>query len=223
MINSSKTRTGQTLARVPPAKAELFLRELTNLADGLPATRRLKARFPDLVPGRAWWVDQQQKALEEMYDVKLAGDEFDEELHWKHLLQIRDGLRLIWVEPDLRRREWLVFRLRDHVMGREDPRFIEAVGPISSDSPFKHLPPPSSFEQATMYLFKWADRARYCGNPDCPAPYFFVQRRSQKYCSEACALPAQREFKRRWWAEHGEARRKARRGRAKKSQRKRGK
>ncbi len=48
-----------------------------------------------------------------------------------------------------------------------------------------------------------ADRLRVCPNGGCPAPYFIAKRRSQKYCSEACALPAQREFKRAWWTEHG--------------------
>ncbi len=65
-----------------------------------------------------------------------------------------------------------------------------------------------------------ATRLRFCPNASCPAPYFVARRRSQKYCSDACALPSQREFKRRWWAEHGEARRKAP---SKRSRRERGK
>jgi len=64
---------------------------------------------------------------------------------------------------------------------------------------------------------------RFRANPDCKAPYFFARRRSQKYCRDLCALPSQKEFKRRWCAEHGEARRKARKASEKKSQRKRGK
>jgi hypothetical protein len=53
-------------------------------------------------------------------------------------------------------------------------------------------------------------RARYCANPECPAPYFFVKRKNQRYCSEICAAPAQRELKRKWWAKHGEDWRKSR-------------
>ena len=74
-----------------------------------------------------------------------------------------------------------------------------------------------------------ADRMRYCQNPSCPAPYFLAKRRSQKYCSDACSLPAQREFKRAWWQDHGEEwrakrakKKEAKRG-SRKSQRKRGK
>lgn len=40
-------------------------------------------------------------------------------------------------------------------------------------------------------------------NDGCPTPYFLKYRPQQEFCSEACALPRQREFKRRWWAEHG--------------------
>lgn len=49
-----------------------------------------------------------------------------------------------------------------------------------------------------------ADRMRVCPNSECPASYFLAKRRSQKYCSEVCAVPVQREFKRRWWAKSGE-------------------
>lgn len=44
-----------------------------------------------------------------------------------------------------------------------------------------------------------ADLMRVCLNPDCPARYFVADRRSQKFCSEKCAEPARREYKRRWW------------------------
>jgi hypothetical protein len=42
-----------------------------------------------------------------------------------------------------------------------------------------------------------------CENQDCPHPYFLRYRPKQLYCSEKCALPSQREFKKRWWSEHG--------------------
>jgi len=37
----------------------------------------------------------------------------------------------------------------------------------------------------------------------CLTPYFLKYRPQQEFCSAACAKPRQREFKRRWWAEHG--------------------
>jgi hypothetical protein len=44
---------------------------------------------------------------------------------------------------------------------------------------------------------------KVCGNPECPAPYYIAQRRSQRYCGEQCADLFQREAKRSWWQEHG--------------------
>jgi hypothetical protein len=60
-----------------------------------------------------------------------------------------------------------------------------------------------TFAQVLLRAFEIVDRMRYCPTLGCPAPYFIAQRRSQKYCSDACAVPAQREFKRAWWREHG--------------------
>jgi hypothetical protein len=72
------------------------------------------------------------------------------------------------------------------------------------NAPFRNAVP------ALSYTVKAGDKARYCANPECPAPYFFVQRKNQRYCSEICAAPAQRELKRRWWAEYGDEWRAAR-------------
>ncbi len=58
-------------------------------------------------------------------------------------------------------------------------------------------------DRALDFLLKWHYKARYCGNPDCPAHYFFGTRTNQQFCSEFCAEHGQREAKRRWWAEHG--------------------
>ncbi|MDE3179055.1 MAG: hypothetical protein KGM47_05275 [Acidobacteriota bacterium] len=38
----------------------------------------------------------------------------------------------------------------------------------------------------------------------CQTPYFIRYRPRQKFCSDACALPSQRAFKRDWWSKHGE-------------------
>ncbi len=76
-------------------------------------------------------------------------------------------------------------------METDDPRKIWT---ISEADPFA---------QVLLRAVDVADRMRRCLNPACPAPYFIGRRRSQRYCSDACALPAQREFKRIWWREHG--------------------
>ena len=197
---------------------------MANLDGDLAGIRRLNDHFPEVIPRRTWWVRAPFESRAETSPlVKEIEDKLDD-LQWVgEMVQVRDALRAIWREPDLRRREWLTYRLREHLMAKADSRFIQAAGVISGPEVIDRLPPPSPFEQAIMQLLKSADRARYCANPDCPAPYFLAKRRSQKYCSDICALPAQREFKRRWWDEHGKARRKARRTSSKKSKRKRGK
>ena len=79
------------------------------------------------------------------------------------------------------------------------------------------------FSLVGLRALQIADRMRYCPNPTCLSPYFIAYRRSQKYCTDACALPAQRELKRAWWKEHGDEWRKARKASTKKSLQKRGK
>lgn len=59
--------------------------------------------------------------------------------------------------------------------------------------------------RALLEAIHIADLMRVCLNTKCPARYFIAERRSQKFCSEACAEVAQREYKRRWWSEHGAA------------------
>ena len=56
-----------------------------------------------------------------------------------------------------------------------------------------------------LTLLQHSHRLGICAtkNDGCATPYFLKYRPQQEFCSEACALPRQREFKRRWWAEHG--------------------
>jgi hypothetical protein len=78
-----------------------------------------------------------------------------------------------------------------------------AVGPVRDDIEWvfgSTLGPVTGCERIFMRL---SGRTSVCRNSACPAPYFFAVRTSQKYCSDACAAPAQREFKKNWWAKHG--------------------
>jgi hypothetical protein len=55
-------------------------------------------------------------------------------------------------------------------------------------------------------LLKYSQQLGICANKDneCPTPYFIRKKPNQKFCSEACALPSQREFKKQWFREHGD-------------------
>ena len=59
-----------------------------------------------------------------------------------------------------------------------------------------------SFQRALYLLFRESWRARVCER--CSAK-FIARRVAQRYCTTDCSDAIQRELKRRWWAEHGEA------------------
>jgi hypothetical protein len=181
----------KTLARISPTKAKSFLTELANLTDDEVA--RFQKRFGDLIPrvGIALFAT----TLADKHSIRelTEEDKKQSEEHW--ILELRNLVRRVWIEPDLRTKRYGVFLLWKWAMFSKG--WVEQGIPYS-------LPPPNPFEQAIQLLIDAADLAHYCGNPECFTPYFFASRRNQKYCSDACAKPAQREFKRQWWAEHGE-------------------
>ncbi len=195
---------------LPRREAERFLTEIANLRDDPASVRRLEAQLGAFAPWPARW----------------SGE--------SGLRDLRDKIREVWREPNLLRRTWaalalflqvVIQPLQDETRKSSDaPRpdirpgedFLEVLNRIP-------VPPPDPLSQVFSYFTESTDRARYCANPDCLAPYFLAKRRTQRYCSDACSKPAQQRFKREWWAEHGKAWRKARKASAKKSQRKGGK
>lgn len=216
----------QTLARISPTKLERFLLALVNLRDDLlelkADSNQVERHFATFIlppDHRSWCFDQ--APLQEDEQMRAAfppsvQDRLIEKIGTRlwQLPSLRAFVRRLWTEQDARKREWAVFVVRYwlYTMGRDMSQEGEFLDINSSSDWFPQIPPPTPFEQALSYLVKSADRARYCPNPDCPAPYFFAKRKNQRYCSEICAAPAQREMKRKWWAEHGEEWRAARAG-----------
>lgn len=136
--------------------------------------------------------------------------------------EVQHVLSMAWGQPTLLSRQLCILQLLATYFGLSwsyaeyaDYRGIDWVSELQS-----RVDP---FLLVGLRALQVADRMKYCPNPTCVAPYFIAKRRSQKYCSYVCAAPAQKEFKRQWWAEHGDAWRKARKASAKKSRRKRGK
>jgi predicted RNA-binding Zn ribbon-like protein len=190
-LDSSKNRPDDPLASVSAMQAELFLLELANLQDKPEAVERFQRMFKDFLPGSVGYAKRgvtKNKAAEDFQaDYPLPED----------LWRLRNMVQRIWREPDLRTQEWLVFLLRRNELIASDSRF-------GAPEAFNvHVPPPTRFELCLRHMLRSADRLRYCQNDGCLTPYFIARRRSQKYCSDACALPAQRKFKLRWWSEHG--------------------
>lgn len=183
----------ETLAGVEPDRAEKFLMFLANLREERASVEKFVRDFSSLSPERtvADWT---------AFASKPEWQQRKQSPYWplpKELGQLRETLRYMWKEPDLRTRDWIAYNLRFYELLGMD--FTYANPEVTG----RQLPPPTSFEQCLLHLAKCVDRTRYCANPSCAAPYFFARRRSQRYCCDACAVPGQREFKRRWWAEHG--------------------
>ena len=203
MLKSSQTRRHQILGVISPAKAEGILKDLAN------------------VPGEWPFVDDP-----EGYKRMMSAIERIRSLHKSAFencpiiatLVIRDFLRKAWTAPDARHAEWYLFRLRHlyaetvrrvrHVRSTSSKPDLEIPTiPGTEDEAVRYVrqstpPPAAEIEAAAFYLQKNLRRALYCPNPACPAPYFFSKKKGQRYCSEACALPAQREAKRKWWNEN---------------------
>ena len=126
------------------------------------------------------------------------------------LLSYRDTLRKAWDAPDRRRRDWHMFEFR-HAF--EFSKRLKAAGENieqlwregNRERMLELMEPPLITPlEAVAFYFQTviADRARHCGGPECPAPYFIAVKRWQKYCSPECAGPATRESKRQWWREN---------------------
>jgi hypothetical protein len=110
----------------------------------------------------------------------------------RHLFDLAKRLRAAWDEPNLRKRERLIFEFhRQYRVG---------LNPSAQEWPEQTL-----FDDVMDHFRMVATqaRAKYCGNPDCPNPYFIAAKRSYKYCSPDCSGPSQKKFKREWWAAHG--------------------
>jgi hypothetical protein len=64
--------------------------------------------------------------------------------------------------------------------------------------------PQTLLQEALYYLLQESDKAKVCGNADCPAPYFIAPRTNTRYCSDDCVLAMKRQAKRDWWEKTGQ-------------------
>lgn len=210
--NSSSTGPSRVLAASSPSKeAKEFLVSLANLRDDKSGLERLRRRFPDVLAAES-------RSLYATYgpvQPRVCGPgnpEHDERARKGWLIPLRDTLRAIWRAPDERTKEWGLFRISQHFFLQGDPSLIKLPTANASDFMLSWKPPTRT-ERFLLELMRWADLLRFCCNPDCDAPYFIANKRSQKYCHTECSRPAQRKSKREWWATTGRQRRSAKRKR----------
>lgn len=206
--NSSKRAQFQNLASIPDWKAKRFLEDVTNMSDDHQrAINTLEQRYRDIIPS-SWLISNQRESVEESAPnslLRLIGPE-----HWLHFTpSFREALRAIWIAPDQRTKEWGVFRLIEAaVISETNPKPSDILATLTIiNGAVAPLPPPSPIEQCLQYLLRNATKTLICLNQDCPARFFFASRKSQKYCSTDCSVPAQRFYKRKWWAKNGNQRR----------------
>jgi hypothetical protein len=205
-LYSSDMAARQLLA---PTSARAFLKELANLGDHPEALRRFRKLFGAWMPQLGY--KRVGATIKQITNVTvIEGPEGSktqrrqitvEEFEDDQLRSFRDSLQRVWKGRDERDRRYSLFVFLQHVYQYQAAaRFWTAEPPLMS-----------KLEAAVLYFLENTRTAQTCLNPECPARYFFASRRSQRYCSEACAVPAQREHKRQWWAKHGRVWRRQRR------------
>ena len=213
--NSSKTTVSRALAQVSVSEARSFLSELANLRDETAAAKKFLLRFLPIWPGpghRGTWIGfsyapgSKPERISYAPGSKPENDQVVDMLRRSYIPPIREVIRVIWTAPDLRTRQWAVFRILYKEIAKQNIT-IDVSQWWSHPNPIElvRLPPPTPFEQVLLYLLRPGVYTAVCANPECPAPYFFPSRRGQKYCATICALPSQREFKRKWWNAKGKA------------------
>jgi hypothetical protein len=211
----STTDPSRPIAAISAARAKAFLCQLANLREDQKAALHFKTRFGGLflseVPWgvvRHWAINiEAENFADEIKNLATSRPEWSEDdlLQRYWLLPLRDAIRAIWEAPDSLVKQWGVFTiLANYFTFGNRILFIGPVqGPLELSS--YSAGPPGPCGRILLHLIKNAERTRRCGNPECPAPYFFAARRSQKYCSTECSQPAQRESERKWWSKNGPA------------------
>ena len=175
---STHVKSEDGASRGPQTEAVLSaLRDRTSLALDLD---RIKAQIKQLLHEAVEY--RQQSAAE-----KQISDHTGNPAGAMYFFMARNKLRDAWRQPTTLGREIeLMGILYRYASGRPDGPEVD------------------NFTIMMLHATRLADRMRYCLNPACVAPYFIARRRSQKYCSDACSAPRQREYKRLWWSAHGE-------------------
>lgn len=209
----------KNLARFKSTRFEEFLIELTNLNMSGPAVSRFMRRFADFdllnpeIFSALFVKPVETRLLAPPICPLVYIDEDEDPVHKVVIPYMRALFRATWIEPKRRTREWawMIFRFElARCWAPEGNQYLSLwnknITWLGEDIQTVRLPEPPEpvpCEQAFDYLLAHHNRARYCQNPICPAPYFFAKRHTQRYCCEKCAQGGEKESKRKWWAEHG--------------------
>ncbi len=193
-MSSGQEQGTKILGMLAKADAERFLSDLANWQAGKPGA---------IEPAVRWFFNRNKQIVA---DIKVDfSDSIAMAEAWFELSVFQQRLRKAWKAPDVREREWYSFQLLARFWkfaNRGDARLQALLKDPAVTDVWLDPPPVTAFEAAIFHLKALSDKAKYCAGPDCAARYFVAQKRWQKYCSEKCAGPANREAKRRWWHEN---------------------
>ena len=199
----------KNLARFPSARFEEFLIELTNLNMSGPDVRRFVRRFADFELFNeqmfsALFMKPVQTGLltPPVYPLVYI------ERGRRPRSQSGNSIYASTLPRDLGRTKPQNERMgmgdfRSELAGRWAPggndyltlwnRNIRWLGEDTQTVRLPEPPRPVPCEGAFDYLLAHHNRARYCQNSICPAPYFFAKRHTQRYCCEKCAQGGQKD------------------------------
>jgi hypothetical protein len=147
------------------------------------------------------------------YDVEDDTDELD--LFEFLVFWLCPYMRMAWSGSSPREREWYVHKVRqiyneDRVLRSEEGRRLNSLKEqqgLKVREDFEKLvlglPPPNPIDAALQYFQQVVGQASVCQNPLCQHPHFLAAKFAQKYCSDLCARPAQKEAKQKWWRKRG--------------------
>jgi hypothetical protein len=225
-MNSSKVRPSDNLA----ARLDAFLLDFAN-ADfsRSKSAAKVERRFSDLMPevpvmGKVVVTARPRVDLSPLSGAPIPPAPLKridpQEFRPQQLAGLQQHLRRAWVAQTRRERRYCIWQLLEtHYLAlwrrrvRELPNTVtrtengyERTGALTpTHSEVLHdRAPVSPFDDVVARLEDLEGRTKLCANSACDVtPYFIAARKSQAYCSEGCALPAQREAKRRWWASDG--------------------
>ena len=143
------------------------------------------------------------RSYREFFPRPVVGAEKD--FYFAELSNVQRLLRDVWQERDGEKREWAIYMLRNYSAKTitAEPMFVlgeNSYARRTSDDP----PPRDGLQQALIYLGRRPRSARVCGREDCDQEkYFLATQPNQRYCTDVCALEAQRKRKRGSWEDYG--------------------
>jgi hypothetical protein len=188
IINSSINRTGLALAPRLQEKAAELLTEFANTR--AEDCERFDSRWFKQT-GQAWY----------------AGT--GREVGAQSFLQVQQQVQEIWEGKHKDSESQIIAHGLSLLVPRQEEGYADTsqlLFHVSWESGCIWARPRDLGDYVWLSLLQYSRQLAVCGNREngCPAPYFIRKKPNQKFCSDACALPAQREFKRRWFREHGE-------------------